>query len=483
MNESLSTAKDMGITTFNEPDRYGLALVLGGGEVKLVELAGAYTVFAQNGVKHPLRPILKIGDKNGKTIKEYKDENPAQVLDSGIAYEINNILSDNNARSLVFGTRTPLYFPDRTVAAKTGTTQEFRDAWTFGYTPERVTGVWVGNNNNTPMHSSADGSVVAAPIMHSFMDQVLAGKPDVPFTKPSNIQNVTLDKLSGKLPGTKSNDTRTDIATSWQVPKEKSNSAQKVKICTIDNKLATPDCPDSITKEVTYADVHSERPDYPNWENPVRAWAKANGVGGLPPTETTTLCSANQHPKISFSAPSEGSTVSGETLISTNVEAPLSVDRVEFYIDNLPIGIDNAAPYAVTYNMSNLAAGEHTILARVFDKASFSAEATIKVIVSEDILPPGNVGGVSVASGPGSITLSWTNPGDQDLSRVRVYFSTTNGALGNLFGTQVTASAGSHSSITIPGLTSGVTYYFTIRPVDSSGNENGSGTQYSGKPG
>ncbi len=161
LDDSLNTARDMGITTLRDRTRYGLSLVLGGGEVKPLELTAALSVFAAEGERHPTAAILKIEDASGETIEEFEDE-PVRVLDRNIAREISNILSDNEARTPVFGPSSPLAFADRAVAVKTGTTDEFRDAWTIGYTPSIAIGVWVGNNNNVP--STQPGVTVAAPL-------------------------------------------------------------------------------------------------------------------------------------------------------------------------------------------------------------------------------------------------------------------------------------------------------------------------------
>lgn len=175
VSNSIATARSMGITTLaGDPNRYGLALVLGGGEVKLVDHVSAFGTFATGGVKHDKTAILKITDGQGKVLDEYKNSAGQRVLDTNICAKVDAILSDNKLRSPVFGSNSPLRFDDRPVAAKTGTTNEWRDAWTVGYTPNLVAGVWAGNNNNSPMAQGADGVYTAAPIWRAFMDRALA---------------------------------------------------------------------------------------------------------------------------------------------------------------------------------------------------------------------------------------------------------------------------------------------------------------------
>ena len=173
LNDSIQTAKNFGITTLNQPSSfYGLALVLGGGEVKLLDMVAAYGVFATQGVYIPPVNILKIEDSQGNIIEENKKA-PRRVIEREPTMLITDILSDNEARSPIFGPRSPMYFENYQVAAKTGTTEDFKDGWIVGYTPSLVAGVWVGNNDNTPMLREP-GIVLAGPIWRMFMDGALA---------------------------------------------------------------------------------------------------------------------------------------------------------------------------------------------------------------------------------------------------------------------------------------------------------------------
>ena len=180
INGTIDLAHKMGITTLNDRNRYGLSLVLGGGEVKLVDMASAFSVFANDGIRNPARAIIKITDSSGKILQE-EELSPQRVLDEQVARKINSVLSDNKARTPVFGPNSPLTLKDRTVAAKTGTTSSFRDAWTVGYAPSIAVGVWAGNNDNSPMKVGSDGVYVAAPIWNDFMKKVLMSKPNEEF--------------------------------------------------------------------------------------------------------------------------------------------------------------------------------------------------------------------------------------------------------------------------------------------------------------
>lgn len=196
IKDTIDLAHRLGITTLNDIDRYGLALVLGGGEVTLLDETASYSVFANDGKKNQATGVLKIIGGDGNLFYESNPQN-TQAIHPEIARKINSILSDNGARSLVFGSGSKLYIPGRQVAAKTGTTQEFHDAWTVGYTPSIATGVWVGNNNNDAMKSGADGSYVAAPVWNEFMTEVLKNLPDEHFTDYDKTASYALQKNGG----------------------------------------------------------------------------------------------------------------------------------------------------------------------------------------------------------------------------------------------------------------------------------------------
>ncbi|MBI2446336.1 MAG: PBP1A family penicillin-binding protein [Parcubacteria group bacterium] len=192
INNAINMAENMGITTLKDRSRYGLSLVLGAAEVKLLDMVSAFGVFSQDGIKRKPVGILKIEDGSGRILEEYKEQNQ-RVMEEQTAREINDILSDNNARSPMFGLYSPLYLGEIPAAAKTGTTQDpsdetkARDAWIIGYTPSLVAGVWVGNNNNTPIEKGGAGVAAAGPIWHNFMIAALKDKPSKTFNKPNPI--------------------------------------------------------------------------------------------------------------------------------------------------------------------------------------------------------------------------------------------------------------------------------------------------------
>lgn len=182
LSESIRLARDMGMESLSNKGDYGLTLVLGGGEVTPLEITSAYGVFANGGIKTNISPILEIKNKNGGVL-EKKEVKETQVLDKEIALKISSILSDNDARAPSFGQTSALHFPNRDVAVKTGTTNNYKDAWIVGYTPSIAVGAWAGNNDNTPMQKKVAGFIVA-PMWRAFMDQALAKLPDEQFEEP-----------------------------------------------------------------------------------------------------------------------------------------------------------------------------------------------------------------------------------------------------------------------------------------------------------
>jgi len=466
----LQTASDLGITTLTHRSDYGLSLVLGAGEVKPVEMAGAFGVFATGGVKHDLTPVLKITDASNKVVYQYDQSKDTgnQVLDPQIAYEMSNILSDNNARSLVFGTHTALYFPDRTVAVKTGTTSSFKDAWTVGFTPSLATAVWVGNDNDTPMSSGADGSVVAAPIFHNYLEAALKGTPNQDFVKPTGIQTVTVEKYSNKLPSQYSADTTTDIFTSWQVPTTQDDVHQVLNLCKGTDALAPTDTPADLIEQKVITVLHSERPDNPDWENPVQAWLQASGISvGTPPTQTCDL-SALQ-PKITITSPSNNAQVSGVTIIQADAQAKNPISKVEFLLNGVSFGEVDNSPFTISYDFGQLDNGTYTLTAKVTDSSGMTASSDVSVQVSNSTTGISNVSVSNISKSSVSISWNTTQSGTGSISYEPEGSTTPVSASDN----NVSLS----HSVDLNNLAPNQKYHFTITNQSNSGSSaNYSGT-------
>jgi len=256
----LQTAHDMGITTLNEPERYGLALTLGGGEVKLLDMATAFSTLASGGVRRDPVAILKVTDYEGKVLEEYRDNPGRRVLSEEQAYLVSHILADDTARYAVFGAHSLLYIPGREVAVKTGTTDDKKDNWCIGYTPSLAVAAWVGNNDNSEMHPRlASGVTGATPIWRRAMLEFLADTPQENFHRPSGIVSLEVDKLSGQLP-IAGRETRWEIFAKGTEPTQEDQVHQLLKICTVDGKLASEACEKDAWVEETYKDDPTYRP-------------------------------------------------------------------------------------------------------------------------------------------------------------------------------------------------------------------------------
>lgn len=378
IDNTIDLAHKMGITTLNDRSRYGLSLVLGGGEVKLLDMVSAFGVFANDGIRQNKTAILKIIDKNGKVIENNENPKGKEVLKPQIARLINNILSDNQARSFTFGSKTPLTLGDRPVAAKTGTTQEFRDAWTIGYTPNLVAGVWVGNNDNSKMKQGAAGVVVAAPIWYNFMERALSKKgfEKEDFIKPEPIKTKK-PILNGQLA-----------------------TETKVILCKPSEKLATEDCPDHLKEERIYRKVHTilyyvdkdnpqgpypanpaKDPQFRSWEGAVKGWAERNGYHDEdPPKDYDTLHTKENQPTVKIIKPKDEADITSSPIsILAKSEAPLGIKKVEFYIDQKLIGSDNKEPYQINYDVSKITNGFHRLIVKAYDVVDNIGETNISI--------------------------------------------------------------------------------------------------------
>lgn len=238
VEDMMATASAMGIKTFKDPHRYGLSLTLGGGEVTMLDMAEAFGVFANSGYRIPLHPILKVTDASGKVLEEYNPpKSPIlgkKVLPSEVTFLISHILLDNNARSLAFGEYSPLRIENYPISVKTGTTNDFRDNWTIGYTKSSVVVVWVGNNNNAPMRGLISGVTGAAPIWNTILKHLVTKNPPQWPEQPKGIVGKTVCATSGLLPPPEGTPDRCPVRFEYFIkgtePKQVDPGRRKVRI-------------------------------------------------------------------------------------------------------------------------------------------------------------------------------------------------------------------------------------------------------------
>ena len=340
-------AARLGITTLIRPD-YGLSLTLGGGEVTLLEMTGAYATLANGGMRAPLTSIACILTADGvqiwrsagaETIPACDEAAarggialligpaaPQQVVDPQLVFLITSILSDLEARRPAFGRSAELLsLPDRPAAAKTGTTNDYRDAWTLGYTPDLAVGVWVGNADYRPMRELA-GALGAGPIWHNVMQRALEGTPPQPFAEPPGIQRIEVCADSGTLPSPACPARRVELFAAKRGPlPARFDLHQRLAIDKVTGKLAT---------EFTPLDRIEER-DFVLFPPRYRAWAEAHGFPQID-VEPPAYAFA---PELALRSPASGERVAGMVAIDGHVHLPDPlVWRVEYGVGPNPIG-------------------------------------------------------------------------------------------------------------------------------------------------
>lgn len=288
IQDTLKFTADMGLTTLNDPKRYGLTLVLGGGEVKLFDMTLAYGVFANRGIRAEPRTILQIEDTDGNVIEE-NEVKTQRVLDENVADMIADVLSDDAARSPLWGSRGLLYFPDRDVAGKSGSTNNLRDAWIMGFTPNIAVGTWSGNNDNSPMGGGLSG-LITAPTWRAFMQIALDERPVENFVQPQINTSGVKPIIRGEYIDTSALLTamQGNISTTSPEQEDATETTQAVDVSAIYTNIH------SILHYVDRSDPMGPYPTNPrnddaygNWEYGVQLW-KEETFGALIPKETTT---------------------------------------------------------------------------------------------------------------------------------------------------------------------------------------------------
>lgn len=243
IKDMLSLANNMGLSTLAPTSenikRFGLSITLGGGEVKLLDISTAFSSFANGGLKVEPVAILKVTDTKGSVLLENKQTQKRRVLSEEVAFIVSHMLSDNNARLITFGENSFLNVRGRTIAVKTGTTDDRRDNWTIGWTPHILVGTWVGNNDNSPMGNVASGVTGAAPIWRRIILEAVKNKPNEGFVKPDNVIEVKIDSYGGGLP-VEGKPTRPEFFIKGTEPQGPSSIYKKIKVSKEDsNKLAS----------------------------------------------------------------------------------------------------------------------------------------------------------------------------------------------------------------------------------------------------
>ncbi len=312
----IAMAKRLGITSLTRDD-YGLSLTLGGGEVSLLELTGAYSVIANGGVKVPPVGILKIVDYQGKTVYQYQPPAGEQVLRPEHAFLMQSILSDSNARIPTFGANSILNLPFQ-AAVKTGTSNDSRDNWTLGFTPDLAVGVWVGNADYTPMENTT-GVTGAGPIWAQFMTygiNVLTGGHPTPFVIPKGVEQHTICTVSGTQPSQWCPSQREEYFAADQPPLPPEDDLwKKANIDTWTNLEASPECTNDFVDEVMTINVTDDSAR--NWirqNEQGQQWARDMGFDNPVFAPDHKCTAADPRPTLQFTNLADGQTITTNSL-------------------------------------------------------------------------------------------------------------------------------------------------------------------------
>jgi membrane peptidoglycan carboxypeptidase len=396
VESGIQFAQKLGYTTINDPSRVGLSLVLGGGEVTPLEHASAYATFANDGRYRETVSILKVENAAGDILEETTIEGDGErVIDANVARMLSNVLSDDGARAYIFGTGSFLTLPGRPVAAKTGTTNNSKDAWTVGYTPQITTAVWTGNTDGRNMRASAGGSTVAAPVWNAYMRAAHEGLPVESFANPS-IPSTGKPVLDGVLP------------------------FETVRVDTFSGKLATERTPEHLIEEkvcgeyrsiLSYVDRSNPAGPVPNnpesdphfnaWQNAINRLVEESQSrpetedGGREsrvyeicdiPTEEDDVHTAQNEPRIAIRSPRRNDDIAGSVEIEYEASARRGVARIEVRMNGSIIYAEQGNPGSLTVAIpSYIREGRAELTIAAFDDADNEGTDSVSVNVTSTI--------------------------------------------------------------------------------------------------
>ncbi len=386
IRDMLQISYDMGISTL-EPtkanlDRLGLSVALGGGEVRPLEMFGAYSAFANGGKRISPVAILKVTDNSGKVLEEWKPTEQKQVMSAQEAFIISSMLSDPAARSITFGPNSALNIAGQTIAVKTGTTNDKKDNWTVGWTPNMVVGVWVGNNDNTPMTQVASGVTGAAPIWRRIVLAGLKIRPSSPLTIPEGIEQIEVDKISG-FAAHDGFEAKKEYFIKGTEPVTDTVHVL-AKVCKADGKLATAaDIASGNYDLKEYFFFKEEDPfekDGKNrWQEGILNWA--NTVSDAKYHPPTDYCGSGSKINVSISSPNDHGQFGNDVNIKANITSNNHINKVEFSVDDSVKQTLTSAPWEVTVNISGT--GNHKIRVWAQDDQGNSADSFVNIGVNQ----------------------------------------------------------------------------------------------------
>ncbi len=396
IREILRLSNDTGMKTLAPTDenirRLGLSLTLGGGEVTLLELASGYGVFATGGVRHDPIAILRVEDAKSKVLFEEKPSSGQRVIGEDVSYLLSHILSDNDARKDIFGPKSYLYIAGKTVAVKTGTTDDKRDNWTVGYTPSIVVGTWVGNNDNAPMHPSlASGITGAAPIWNRIIREAFTKSADEEFIRPSSIVELDIDAYGGGLP-VEGFPTRKELFIKGTEPTGPSPLYQKLKVSKKDgSKLANP--VDIAKLEYDTKAFVVFREDDPvstdgknRWQEGIDAWlATQSDLRLHPPTQTYS--DSDVPIALSILEPGDMAQINdNEFKVRAEAGSSSTIVKIEIFVDGTIVRtLTNSSRVS---EKITVASGSHTVKIKATDEKGNIAEREVRLGINQPYTAP-----------------------------------------------------------------------------------------------
>ncbi|NOH02348.1 MAG: hypothetical protein HND47_10555 [Chloroflexi bacterium] len=371
IDNAISFAKQLGITSLDHPANYDLSLALGGGEVSLLELTSTYATLANQGIYAGRTLVLDIRDGDGNLLYETQRGEPSQAIDPRVAWLISDILSDDRARSTTFGANSVLKL-DRTAAVKTGTTTNFHDNWTIGYTPDLAVGVWVGNSTYEAMQN-VTGLTGAGPIWHDLMRAILEGQPEQGFVQPEGLKQVEICALSGLLPTEFCEHTTLEWFIEGTQPAQPDGFYRQVWIDRTTGAPAVNSTPAEFRQPLIVLDLPLE----------AQAWARAQG---LPLLADYSAATQDGESRLLVQSPLPGSTYviySGIERAAQQIQiravGEAGISNVTLWMDGAMLASFSAPPYETWWM---LAEGEHRIW---FEGVSVSGEriksSEVKIVV------------------------------------------------------------------------------------------------------
>jgi 1A family penicillin-binding protein len=385
IKDVLETAYEMGLTSLPPTKetlaRVGLSLTLGGGEVRLIDLAGAYSTFFNGGTKAEALSILKVEDSSGKVLEEITPKKGKKVISPEEAFIISNMLSDNSARSDAFGPNSQLNIAGRQIAVKTGTTNDKRDNWTIGGNPQRAVGVWVGNNDNSPMLNVASGVSGASPIWRRIILVSLSGLDPVNFTQPEGVVSAEVDKMSGRI-AHDNFPSRSEFFAKGTEPIGDEIHVN-LKVCKSDGRLATPsDISGNNYDNKEYYVVKEEDPvstDGKNrWQEAILTW-----IGGQsdskyhPPTE---YCGTVNPINVEFNSPTDRtSSLPNKFTIQLRADSSSQIVMMELEVDGVKRRTFDGPPFSYEADLTD---GVHTLRAKAKDSEGHESDRVITIGVN-----------------------------------------------------------------------------------------------------